>query len=78
MQSKLHAIQFSCCLTTDLQWSRNPELTDFGNFAKLPKKTELPEKFEILDKTEFKMKEKRIKKKKKKEKDSCPPANPCS
>jgi len=32
------------------QWSWNAKLVNFANFAKLPKKTELLEKFKLLDK----------------------------
>ena len=49
MQNKLHTIQFSHHLITDLQsvpgqqpW--NPALMDFANFAKLMKKTKLLDK----------------------------------
>jgi len=43
-----------------------------GNFAKLTKKTELPEKFELLEKRRFELTEKRIKNRR----CSWPPANP--
>jgi len=37
------------------QWSQNPEIT---NFAKFPKKTELPENFNLLAKRRFELMEK--------------------
>jgi len=55
MQNKLYTIQFSHHPMTDLQpvpeqQSQNPELVDFANFTKLPKKTELLEKFKLPEK----------------------------
>jgi len=53
------------------QQSWNPEITDFVNFAKFPQKTELLEKFKLLDKRGFELTEVR-------KKYSCPLANPHS
>jgi len=58
LQTKLYAIQFSHHLMTDSQsvpeqQLRNLEITDFENFAKLPTKAKLPEKFKLLDKRGF-------------------------
>jgi len=41
------------------QRSWNPELMDFMNFAKLPKKTKLLENFELTDKRGFEFPDKR-------------------
>jgi len=48
---------------------QNPEPTDFANFAKLPKKTEILEKFELTDNRGFELMEKR-------RADSCPRPTP--
>jgi len=45
---------------------------------KLPKKTKLPEKFELLDKRGFELMEKRKSNKNNNKKDSCPLASPHS
>jgi len=55
------------------QQSQNPELADFANFAKLPKKIEPPEKLELPAKRGFKLLEKG-----KSRRASCPLANPHS
>jgi len=52
------------------QRSLNFEIIDFANFAKLPKKNKITEKFEVLDKRGFKPTEMR--------KSSHHPANPPS
>jgi len=44
------------------QQSWIPELEDFANFAKFPKKTELPEKFELTEKRGFELTGKKKKK----------------
>jgi len=69
MQTKLYTIQFTHRPMTGShsvpeQWSWNLELAVFMNFTKLPKKTELPEKFELRDQRGFKLTEKRRLKKK--------------
>jgi len=53
------------------QRQQNPELADFANFAKLPKKTKLLEKFKLPNKRGSEPTEKR-------RADSCPPASPRS
>jgi len=59
-QNKLSTVQFSHCPTTNSQpvpkqRSQNPELTGFKNFAE---QTEIPKKFELLEKRGFKLTEK--------------------
>jgi len=49
----------------------NPKLVDLAIFAKLPKQTEVPEKFKLLAKRRFTLVENT-------RADSCIPANPLS
>ena len=75
MQNKLYTMPFSHHPMTKSQsvpkqQLRKPELTLFANSAKLQKKTVLPEKFELMDKSGFELRAKR--------RAPCPPANPLS
>jgi len=51
------------------QQSQNPEIVDFKNIVKCPKKIELPEKFKLPAKRRFELTEKA-------KRESCPPAKP--
>jgi len=60
MQTKLYTMKFSHHPVANSQpvpeqQLQNPDIADFTNFRKFPKKTELPEKFELPGKRGFQL-----------------------